>query len=84
MGQHSRTKDERFILKMYEVASKTGDIEFVVNRYEIGRSIGMQEKGVDTICVLLGQANFIKKAGKEEIFLTPQGEQLALRLLDEG
>lgn len=84
MAQHSRTKDERFILRMYEVASKTGEIDHIVNRYEIGRSIGMQERGVDTICVLLGQANFIKKAGKDEIYLTPQGEQLALRLLEEG
>lgn len=78
-----RTKDEKFIIRLYEMAKKEGDLEYIFNRYDVGRSIGLHERGIDTICVLLMQANFVKKAGKEEIHLTKHGEQLVLTLLEE-
>jgi hypothetical protein len=77
------TKDEKFILKLYEIVTKANDMDLAVSRYEIGNALGLQKRGVDTTCVLLGQANFIKKAGDVDIRLTKQGEQLALRLLEE-
>lgn len=79
----SRTKDELFILRAYETAMQKGDIHTVLNRYEIGQLSGISAKGVDAICNLLGQANFIKKQGKIDFFLTKNGEELALRLLSE-
>jgi predicted transcriptional regulator len=79
----ARTKDERFVICLYENASKAEDLRKSFNKYEIGVQIGLQPKAVNTICKLLIQANFIKKNGEIEIFLTSHGESLALRLLGE-
>lgn len=78
------TKDERFIIRVYEVALNTGDINTPVDRYHVGKTINQSERMVDTICALLIRANFIKRADGSNIYLTPQGEQLALRLLSEN
>lgn len=83
MIHKARTPDERFILCAYKTAQGLGDISAVLNRYEVGRMAGINPKGVDATCKLLVQANFIKKASEEEIFLTQNGEQLALRILSE-
>ncbi len=79
----SRTKDENYMIWLYRTAQESGDIENSFNRYDIGRKAGLHEKAVDAICKLLIQANFIRKAGEEEVRLTPHGEKLALRLLGE-
>jgi predicted transcriptional regulator len=79
----AKTKDEQLVLELYHTALDSGDIEHSFNRYEIGAKAGINPKAVDAICKLLVQANFIKKSGEEEIRLTPHGEKLALRLLDE-
>jgi hypothetical protein len=79
----SKTKDERFVLALYNMAQESGDVEGQINRYQVGDSIGLQYRGVDAICKLLVQANFIRKAGHEDIFLTPHGIKLAEQLLEE-
>lgn len=79
----TRTKDEQFVIKLYELAVKEGDIEHTFDRYEVGQSIQQSTRMVDTICALLIRANFIKKAEDNQIYLTPHGEQLVLRLRDE-
>lgn len=79
----SKTQDERFILCAYETAMKTGDPQAPLNRYDIGRAVSINPKAVDAICKLLVQANFIKKISDTEIYLTKNGESLALRLLED-
>lgn len=79
----ARTKDEQFILCAYETASKLGDVNMVLDRHVIGQMAGIKTKGTDAICNLLAQANFIKKLSTTEFRLTPNGEALALRLLEE-
>ena len=83
MTSKSHTKDEKIILCLYETALQAGDLHTRFSRYDIGKKIGLHPKGIDTICVLLLQANFIKKGDGDEIFLTQNGENLALRLLKE-
>lgn len=83
MIHKARTPDERFILCAYQTAQALGDISANLNRYEVGRQAGINPKGVDAICKLLVQANFIKKSSEEEIYLTKNGEELALRLTEE-
>ena len=83
MVHKARTPDERFILCAYQTAKALDDISTPQNRYEVGKLAGMNPEGVDAICKLLIQANFIKKNSEEEIYLTQNGENLALRLLDE-
>lgn len=79
----SKTKDERFVLALYKIAKESGDIEGNYNKYQVGESIGLHYRAVDAICRLLIQANFIKKAGEEDIYLTPHGIKLAEQLLGE-
>lgn len=75
------TKDEKYMICLYEAASKAGDIEKEFDRYEIGQLAGLHQRAVDAICKLLVQANFIKKSSELEIYLTPHGEKLVKSLL---
>jgi hypothetical protein len=81
MVEKARTKDETFMLKLHQEASKLSHIEDLVDRYQIGTLAGLHPKAVDTICNLLAQANFIKKIGKVEISITQQGIRLVESLL---
>jgi predicted transcriptional regulator len=76
MAERHRTKDESFMLRLYDEAAKIKDFDAAFDRYRIGQFVGLQPKAVDTICVLLAQANFIKKNGPTEISITPQGIRL--------
>lgn len=77
------TKDELFVLKLYELAKKRGDPTGEVDRYDIGRSIGQNDKGINTIINGLAQANFIKKGQGSTVYLTPHGLNLVERLLED-
>lgn len=77
------TKDEKLMISLYETALESGDIHAPFSRYDIGKKIGMHPKGTDTICVLLLQANFVKKGEGDKIYLTKNGEDLVHRLLRE-
>ncbi len=79
-----KTKDELFILQLYELTQEAGRPETPFNRYQVGKSIGIAERGVDATCALLIRTNFIKKVDQShEIYLTAHGEKLALQLLSE-
>lgn len=84
MSDRAKTKDELFMLRLYEEASKLADIEDPVNRYDIGTLTGLHAKAVDTICVLLAQANFIKKHGKTDIALTENGIRLVKQIQEQN
>lgn len=82
MSEHlARTKDEKFLIALYESAIEKNEVDAPFNRYTIGTKIGLHPKGVDTICVLLLQANFIKKGEDKDVYLTPHGERLVASLL---
>ncbi|MBA3722132.1 MAG: hypothetical protein H0W88_07005 [Parachlamydiaceae bacterium] len=70
------TKDENFMIKLYEETLKQKDQEEPLDRYAIGQMVGLKKLAVDTICTLLGQANFIKKHGDTGITITHQGVRL--------
>lgn len=73
------TKDESYIIALYKAAGKGG----LKDRYEIGRQVGLSERAVNAILNGLEQANFVKKVDKTAVFLTANGEALALRLLED-
>ena len=81
MNKCATTKDELFLLKLYQVACCRGEYTEPVDRYEIGRAIGQNDKGVNTIVNLLAQANFVKKGDGASIFLTQNGLELVQHLL---
>lgn len=72
-----RTKDEKFVVCLYEAAKEAGSLDTPFDRYEIGKKIGINTRTVDTICRLLTQANFIRHAEGAEIYLTENGIRLA-------
>lgn len=77
------TKDELFLLKLHEFALNSGSFEEEVDRYSIGRAIGQNDHGVDTIVRHLAQANFIKKGEEDAVYLTQNGLNL-IELLKES
>lgn len=77
------TKDELFLLKLYELAVKKGDPEQEIDRNIIAKAIGMQSHGIDMIIKHLAQANFIKKCSDNCIYLTPHGVRLVEHLKTE-
>lgn len=83
MSRYNRTKDENYLISLYEEAQKSGDPENSIDRYHAGRAAHISEKAVDAICKLLVQANFIKKSGEDEVYLTPHGIKLVQKLLLE-
>jgi predicted transcriptional regulator len=80
MSRHNRTKDENYMLSLYEEAEKTGELTAAIDRYHVGKAANISEKAVDAICKLLVQANFVKKAAENEVYLTPHGIKLVERL----
>lgn len=83
MNQKGTTKDELFLLKLYEMANNRGSSWEEIDRYAIGQAIGQNDKGIDTIVRHLAQANFVKKGEGAAVFLTPHGLSLVNRLLSE-
>ena len=99
MVAKGRTKDESFIVTLYEMSKSSLnqnidnnswqddenniDTNISIDRYLIGQKIGLQKKAVDTICVTLAQANFIKKSGPVDIKITSNGISLAEEVIDQ-
>jgi hypothetical protein len=83
VNKKSTTKDELFLLKLYELASKLGSPEEEVDRFVIGRAIGQNDKGVNTIVKHLAQANFVKKGSGDALYLTAHGIRLVMQIAKE-
>jgi len=79
----AKTKDEKFLVALYNAAKETQELDTPFDKYAIGQKIGLHPKGVNTICVLLLQANFIKKSDGDTVYITPHGEKLVLTILEE-
>lgn len=75
----AKTKEEKFLIAVYEAAVAAGSPEAEVDRYAIGQKLGLHPRGIDTICQVLSQANFLKKRGTDMVTLTSNG----IRLFEE-
>lgn len=84
MKRPQRTKDEFFLLKLFEIASSRGDHFQEVYVDEVGDAIGLAERSIKNIVNLLAQTNFIKKGDRGMVYLTPHGLKLVQKLKDEG
>ncbi len=83
MGKASYTKDEKFLMALYENTKDREDPEEPVDGYAIGATIGMATRQVDAICTQLMRANFIKRVDKHFVYLTPHGVKLTESLIDQ-
>ncbi len=82
MTKKGTTKDELFLIKLCELASKLGTPQEAIDRFEVGRAIGQNDKGANVIARDLAQANFVKKGEGDAVFLTDHGLRLVHSLLD--
>ena len=76
MKQKATTKDELFLLKLFQMATAKGDPFEEIDRYAVGKAIGQNDRGIDNIVRHLAQANFVKKGEESAIYLTEQGMRL--------
>lgn len=83
MKQKATTKDELFLLKLFQMASAKGDSFEEIDRYAVGKAVGLNERAIDNIVRHLAQANFVKKGDENSIYLTEQGMRL-IETLKEG
>jgi len=77
-----RTKDENFLLKLYEHAQDEGDLNLEVNFEELGKELTLKDKIIKNIVRDLAQANFIQKVDQTKIKLTQHGINLAQKFKD--
>ncbi len=70
------TKDERYLIKLHELANALGGPWEEVDRYAVGQAVGMNPRAVDNAVRLLAQANFLKKGEGNHILLTQNGVNL--------
>jgi hypothetical protein len=75
------TPDERFMIKLYQVALETGDPQAALDYRSIAKAIGQKETAMKNIIKHLAQANFLKKVGETKVHLTDRGCAFALNAL---
>lgn len=81
MNKKAMTKDELFLLKLYELASLQGDSQGKIDLLVIGRAIGQNDRGANIIARDLAAANFVKKGDGGAVYLTDHGLKLVRILL---
>lgn len=79
----NHTKDEKYIILLYQEALKGGNPQNLKDRYKIGELLGLSDKVVKGMLNGLVEANFVKKVDERGIVLTANGVRLAESLLDE-
>lgn len=73
MSQKKKSKEERYLIKLYEIALEKGDPMTEVDRYEVAKGIGEHAKSCDHSVQMLTKNNFIKKRESQLICLTDLG-----------
>ena len=73
MNAKSLTPDEKFLLKLHQIASQAGDPLQFIDARTVAKAVSLRETAFKTIIKHLAQANFIKKGPDPMIQLTPQG-----------
>lgn len=73
MSQRKTSKEEKFLSKLYELASAKGDPHQEIDRYTIGEAIGERPKGADHTVQVLTKNGLIKKGEEKSVYLSDFG-----------
>ena len=84
MKRMHRTKDEFFLLQLFEIASLKGDPFQEVDVDAVGKAVGLGKRSIKNIVNTLAQTTFIKKGDEGMVYLTPHGLKLVHQLKEEG
>ena len=82
MSQIGHTPDERFLIKLFEIAQKKGDPFQTIETKHVAFAISQKETAVKNIIKLLAQANFIKKVSDTSVRLTQHGHAFVLNEIE--
>jgi predicted transcriptional regulator len=69
---HKSTPDERFMIKLHQMATAKGHPHTPIRITEVARATGLKETATKNIIKDLYQANFLEKDG-EMVHLTDRG-----------
>lgn len=82
MSHKGRTPDEKFLIRVYEVALSKGGPSVPVDFLQCARSLGQKETAIKNIIKHLAQANFVKKIDETMLSLTELGCQFVLNEIE--
>ena len=72
------TREERFLLKLYEL---TGEVGKQIDSHIVGQALAERERGIKTIVQTLAQVNFVKRGSEPGVIsLTAHGLKLVHEL----
>ncbi len=84
MNQKSLTKDERYLIALYEEHLKSDEEELAIDRHSVGDKAKLSAKGVNSTVHQLIRGNFVRKKGEVNIILTTTGIEVAKNILENG
>jgi len=84
MSHKGRTPDEKFLIRLYQVALANGNPCSPIDFPSVARSLGLKEIAIKNIIKHLAQANFLKKIDDTTLALTDLGCQFALEEIEIG
>ena len=73
MSQKKQSKEEHFLLKLYEFALAKGDSQNEIDRYVVGEAVGERTRGTDHTVQILTKNGLLKKTDEKLIHLTDFG-----------
>lgn len=82
MSQKKTSKEEHYLLKLYELASAKGGPKNEVDRYKVGEAIGESPKGVDHTVQMLTKNGLTKKTDERKVQLTDFGVRFVKQYLE--
>ena len=74
------TKEEKFLLKLHDLANIKGDPFMPIDRHLIGKALGFGEPSTNNIVKVLSLSHLIKKIGDKKVHLTDNGHVLINQL----
>lgn len=78
MKNIGRTPDEKFLIRLYQVALTRGNPCSPIDFPSVARSLGLKETAIKNIIKHLAQANFLKKINDTTLSLTELGCKFVL------
>lgn len=82
MNQKKTSKEEQYLLALYQMASANGGPQSEVDRYKVGEAIGESPKGVDHTVQMLTKNGMTKKTDERMVHLTDFGLKFVKQYLN--
>ena len=77
------TKEEKFLLKLHDLAIVKGDPFTPIDKNLISKALGLGEPSTNNIIKVLSMSHLIKKIGDKKVHLTDNGHVLINQLKQE-